>query len=99
MTKKPEAAIITCIDFRLHGKKNIFMELFEKESDFDLITRAGGIKDLVRPRKEEFKESLLRDIDVSINLHKINKLFLVNHQDCGAYKEFRSTKQETKINS
>lgn len=74
------------MDFRLQGCINaIAKEYFD--SSCDIITRAGGVSDLVRPDEdgEWLEKSLLRDIEVSIKLHHIKKIVLVAHQDCGAY--------------
>jgi len=48
------------------------------------MCRAGSIQDLVRPRPG-FDESLMRDLAVSVELHCVGRILLVNHQDCGAY--------------
>lgn len=89
-----QAAIITCEDFRLHRREDgsDCLAEFLKVSGLsgDLITRAGGIQDLVRPQ-DGFDKSLLRDIAVSVNLHQAGQVYLINHQDCGAYGGFEFT--------
>ncbi len=102
MANTCESAIVTCEDFRLHQKpfgENKIAEFVEKHSgSSDIITRGGGIKDLVRPQRLGFKESLLRDIEVSINLHEINTLYLINHEDCGGYQDLEFDTKENEIN-
>jgi carbonic anhydrase len=93
-----EGVVVTCEDFRLHQRKdgrNYIAEFMKNlGNDCDLITRGGGVQDLVRP-KEGFDKSVLRDIDVSDKLHAASKIFLVAHQDCGAYSTFGfKTKEE-----
>jgi len=87
-----DAAVVTCEDFRLHQRKygrNFIADYFKRlDVDFDLITRAGCIQDLVRP-KPGFDETLFRDLGVSVNLHQVKKIFLVGHEDCGAYAHFQ----------
>jgi hypothetical protein len=89
MAHSCEACLITCEDFRLHQRKdgrNYIAEFIKNEGvDCDVITRAGGIQDLVRPPKNGFCESLLRDAEVSAKLHAAKMAYLVNHTDCGAY--------------
>jgi len=84
-----EAALVTCEDFRLHQRKDgsnfIAQFIKEEQIDCDLITSAGAILDLVRPKHEEQRKSLMEDIDVSVNLHKAQKIYIVHHEDCGAY--------------
>ena len=100
MSHKCEAALITCEDFRLHQRKDgrnyIADFIKEKGVDCDVITRGGGVQDLVRPRDEGFKASLLRDSEVSTKLHNCSFIYLVNHEDCGAYgsMEFSNRDEE-----
>jgi carbonic anhydrase len=94
-----DACVVTCEDFRLHLRKdwgNLVGDFIrDLKIDCDLITRAGAVQDLVRP-KPGADESLLRDIGVSVNLHKAGTIYLVNHTDCGAYGgfEFESPEKE-----
>ena len=100
MTNKCEAALITCEDFRLHQRadgRNYVAEFIESHAqDCDLITRGGGIQDLVRPKTEGYSNSLVRDTQVSAKLHSADTIYLINHEDCGAYMDmdFSSRKQE-----
>ncbi len=87
-----EAAVVTCEDFRLHARKhggNFIAEHFHRlYVDFDLITRGGCIQDLVRP-KPGFDDALYRDLNVSVSLHQVKTIYVVGHEDCGAYASFR----------
>jgi hypothetical protein len=88
MAHSCEACVVTCEDFRLHqradGRNAIGDYIRSLGVDCDLITRGGGIQDLVRPRLG-FDDSLVRDLDVSVTLHGVKTIHLVNHEDCGAY--------------
>lgn len=50
----------------------------EKNGNFtyDRVTLAGGVFDLY---------AILKQIEISVKLHKIKKIVLINHEDCGAY--------------
>jgi carbonic anhydrase len=95
-----DAALVTCEDFRLHQRSdgsNCMVEFIQHQgTDCDVITRAGGIQDLVRP-KPGHDESLLRDLAVSAGLHRVRRFLLVQHQDCGAYKPLGLTSPEAEI--
>ncbi len=95
-----DAALVTCEDFRLHqrhGGSNCVAEFVRGlTTDCDLITRAGGIQDLVRPRPG-YDEALLRDLEVSVNLHKVRRIILVQHEDCGAYRPFGFRSREEEV--
>lgn len=91
MSHTCDAAMVTCEAFRLHKRKNgrnfIASYIESLGVDCDLITRGGCIQDLVRPQPG-FEESLLRDLNVSVELHKAKTVYLVGHEDCGAYGHF-----------
>ena len=83
-----DACVVTCEDFRLHrraGGSNLIGEFVAGLGvDCDVITRGGAAQDLVRPQPG-FENSLLRDIRVSVELHSAGTVYLVHHEDCGAY--------------
>ncbi len=94
-----EAAVVTCEDFRLHqradGRNCIGDFIRSLGVDSDLITRGGGIQDLVRPQPG-CDRALLRDLRVSVELHQVKTICLIAHEDCGAYRgfQFRSKEDE-----
>lgn len=80
----PEALVLTCIDFRFHNKlKEAIAKL--KIKNYDLMSLAGGAKNLASPKKSEYQKTVLDNIKLAADLHKIKKVILVNHIDCGAY--------------
>jgi carbonic anhydrase len=91
-----EGVIITCEDFRLHqrcdGRDYVAQFIKSLGEDCDLITRGGGVKDLAEHCGDE--GSVLRDCGISVNLHHAERIYLINHQDCGAYGSFSSPKEE-----
>ena len=96
-----EAALITCEDYRLHQRKDgrNYIADFIKELgvDADLITRGGAIQDLVRPPEKGYYDSVLRDTDVSARLHEATTIYLINHEECGAYGGMKFSSREEEI--
>ncbi len=92
-----EAVLVTCEDFRLHQRadgRNYTAEFMRGlNMDCDLITRGGCIQDIVRPQLG-FDNSLLRDLGVSVKLHDIKTIYLIGHEDCGAYGDFNFTERK-----
>lgn len=86
--------LVTCVDPRLHEASEYgdsFMSYFIKLHDISpfLVTRAGGIQDLIRPLKPGFDESMIRDVkEVGIE-HGGSEVILLNHTDCRAYDNLR----------
>ncbi len=95
-----EGAVITCEDFRLHQRpdgRNYVAEFVKNLGiGCDLITRAGGVQDLLRPLTG-FDKSLLRDVNVAAKLHGAGKIFLLNHGDCGAYGSFNFVSRQAEF--
>ena len=77
--------IIHCIDFRLINKIREWMDENGLKNDSDVLSLAGGIKDLVDGSKE-IQDFILKQIGVSYNLHNARKVIIIQHSDCGAYK-------------
>lgn len=86
-----KGVIIVCEDFRLHQRpdgSNVVAELVKKLGyDCDIITRGGGILDLVSPEDvgAGFDRSMMRDIKVAEILHQAEEITIIGHEDCRAY--------------
>lgn len=71
-----DAIVVTCIDFRFHEYIESGLKDMLHGKKFDYVGHAGGIKDL---------DTVLEQIKISEHLHHINNVYLINHEDCGAY--------------
>jgi len=93
----PEAIVLTCIDFRFHEKlKNALVKL--KIKKYDLLALAGGAKNLASPTKAIYQKTVLDNIKLAADLHKIKTVVLCNHIDCGAYGgsgKYKNLREET----
>lgn len=78
MDHQAESIIVTCIDFRLQDAINNWISQNFPPKTFDRVAFAGGVKNL---------DTILSQIEIAHLLHHINKVVLVNHEDCGAYGE------------
>lgn len=94
---KCEALVLCCIDFRFHQK---FLRYVKKDLGvkiFDIVALAGGAKNISSPSEAYFRDIILKNIEISVKLHNIQKIIITNHIDCGAYggsKKFKNEKQE-----
>ena len=50
-----------------------------------LIRVAGAAKTLAQPKNPRDREWLLEQVQISHDLHAARQVYLVNHEDCGAY--------------
>jgi carbonic anhydrase len=81
MSHTCSAALIKCMDFRLTGDVHAWLEEKGLVNDCDIISVAGAAKDIVE-NPQGYVFSLIK---LSIELHQIKKVILMNHRDCGAY--------------
>ena len=86
MKSKYKAMVLSCMDprfqlpvFKFIKKKN----LVNKYSSFTIAGAAVGVTHL---KFKKWHTAFLDNLKTSIKLHKIEKLIVVNHEDCGAIK-------------
>ncbi len=70
------ALIAHCIDFRIQPALQHYLSTNNLLGDCDVVSLAGGVKDL---------PAILQQIEISKKLHSITRVILINHTDCGAY--------------
>lgn len=68
--------VVVCMDFRLQEHIYTHFHGIEDHDKYDRLEIAGAAKDL---------DYLMKEVDLSVRLHNIKKVFLVGHEDCGAY--------------
>ena len=73
---KCDSIIITCMDFRFQELLDTWIDENFPEFSFDRIALGGACFDFY---------AVLKQVEISYNLHKIHKVVIVNHEECGAY--------------
>src|SRR3989344_6399548 len=71
-----DAIVVACIDFRFQKYIRNWTDEKLKDKTFDLVGFAGSTKDL---------DTVMKQIDVSVRLHHIKEIYLIHHEECGAY--------------
>ena len=71
-----DAVVAHCIDFRLQGYLNRWLDEYLGNGNYDRVALAGGVLDF---------ETILAQVKIAVRLHEIKKVILINHEDCGAY--------------
>jgi carbonic anhydrase len=64
------------MDYRLQSALNRWLVTEDLEGDHDRVALAGGVKDF---------GTVLRQVEIAVKLHHIQRVILINHEDCGAY--------------
>lgn len=77
MDHQCEALVLICIDYRFQTFIRNWLVENGLENKYDLIARPGGGKDT--------EELLLLSVGLSLKLHGIKKVIVIQHQNCGAY--------------
>ena len=76
MVNSCETLVVHCMDFRLQGYLNRWLENNFQEKSYDRVSIAGGVYDVY---------DVIRQVDIANRLHQIKKVVFINHEDCGAY--------------
>jgi len=71
-----DALVVSCIDFRFQKFIHKWLDTNLSDKAYDYVGCAGGVKDL---------DTILKQLDISVSLHQIKELILMNHEECGAY--------------
>ena len=84
--KKYEAMVLSCIDPRFQAK--VFNHLKRKKltGKYSAFTIAGAAIGVTHKKFKKWHSTFWDNLETSIKLHKISKLIVLNHKDCGAAK-------------
>lgn len=86
MSRKYKAMVLSCIDPRF--QPIIFNYLKRKKllGKYSSFTIAGSAIGVTALKYKKWHRTFWDNIDTSIKLHRIKKLIVINHRDCGAAK-------------
>ena len=78
--KKPiihcDALVVHCMDYRLQKFIQPWITVRFGYDNFDIISLAGSVHDY---------EMVLKYVQLAVQIHTINTVCLINHEDCRAY--------------
>lgn len=98
MKKKYKAMVLSCIDPRFQTKVFNFLKKRKLSGKYSSFTIAGAAIGVTHAKYKKWQTTFIDNLSTSIELHKINKLIVINHKDCGAAKFVNGTKVFDKIN-
>lgn len=79
--------LLSCMDFRLLDDIVNFMDKNCQTNNYDQYISAGASLGYNQNIFPEWKKSIENHIDLSIKLHNIKKIYIIDHMNCGAYKK------------
>lgn len=84
--KKYEAMVLSCIDPRFQPKVYKYLKNKKLSGKYSSFTIAGAAIGVTAKKFKKWHSTFIDNLSTSIKLHKIHKLIVINHKDCGAAK-------------
>jgi carbonic anhydrase len=82
---QPKALVLSCIDFRFMTAEGNFLKRKNLGDEYDWTALAGASLAVNGFPHLSDAEAFWDQLDLSYRLHHINKVIILDHQDCGAY--------------
>ena len=98
MNEKYQAMILSCIDPRFQPIVFKYLKKKRLTGKYSSFTIAGAAIGVTASKFKKWHKTFWENFDISIKLHKIKKLIIINHRDCGAAKIINKNKDFNKIN-
>ena len=84
--KKYKAMVLSCIDPRFQPKVYKYLKDKNLTGKYSSFTIAGAAIGVTAKKFKKWHTTFFDNLSTSIKLHKINRLIVINHKDCGAAK-------------
>ena len=84
--KKYKAMVLSCIDPRFQPKVFNYLKKKNLTGKYSSFTIAGGSIGVTAKKFKKWHSAFWENLAISIKLHKISNLIVINHNDCGAAK-------------
>ena len=81
-----EALLLSCMDYRLVNKTERYMSGRKLRDKYDYVILAGASLGALTDKYPAWGKTFWEHLDVAIQLHHIQKVMVMDHRDCGAYK-------------
>ena len=85
--------VLSCMDPRFQKPVHKHLKNKKLTGKFSAFTIAGGSIGVTSNKFKKWHSTFWENLETSINLHKINKLIVLNHNDCGAAKIVNKNKK------
>ena len=81
-----DTLLLSCMDFRLMDDIERYMGDRGLRDNYDHIILAGASLGAVTDKYPAWNRTFWDHLEVAIQLHKVARLMVIDHRDCGAYK-------------
>ena len=89
--------VLSCIDPRFQPIVYNYLKKEKLNGRYSSFTIAGAAIGVTFSKFKKWHKAFWDNIDTSIKLHKIKKLIVINHRDCGAAKIINGKKEFSKL--
>ena len=95
--KKYEAMVLSCMDPRFQPKVYKYLKARKLTGKYSAFTIAGAAIGVTHKKFKKWHFTFIDNLSTSIKLHKIKKIIVINHKDCGAAKIVNGKKKFNSI--
>ncbi|MCB1777176.1 MAG: twin-arginine translocation signal domain-containing protein [Candidatus Competibacteraceae bacterium] len=81
-----EALLLSCMDYRLIDDMVKYMDGRGLTDQYDHVILAGASLGALTKEFKDWNTTFWEHLKISIDLHHINRVIVMDHRDCGAYK-------------
>ena len=86
MKSKYKAMVLSCMDPRFQHLVHNYLKKKKLFGKYSAFTIAGAAVGVTHNKFKKWHKTFYDNLSTSIKLHQIEKLIVINHQDCGAAK-------------
>ena len=90
--------VLSCIDPRFQPIVYNYLKKKKLTGKYSSLTIAGSAIGVTAYKFKKWHKVFWENFDTSVKLHKIKKLLVINHRDCGVAKIINGKKQFSRIN-
>ena len=90
--------VLSCMDPRFQKPVHKYLKEKNLTGKFSAFTIAGAAVGVTHNKFKKWHNTFYDNLATSIQLHKIEKLIVINHKDCGAAKIANGKKEFTPAN-
>ena len=98
MKKKFKAMVLSCMDPRFQPLVYSYLKKKKLTGKYSAFTIAGSAIGVTHDKFKKWHSVFIENLSTSIKLHKIEKLIVINHTDCGAAKIANGKKEFNSLN-
>ena len=93
MKKKYKAMVLSCMDPRFQTKVSNYLKRRKLNNKYSAFTIAGAAVGVTASKFKKWHTTFWENLNTSVKIHRIEKLIVINHKDCGAAKIVNGRKE------